>query len=346
MREHNPAIGELADGCRGALGTNRVNRRRTGDGGRGPLTRPPTRAKDPAMPRAAVNGIELEYETFGDPSAPPLFLVMGLGAQMLLWEEDFCGALADAGFFVVRFDNRDVGRSTILAAAGVPNVFEAMQALASGRPVDAPYTLADMADDTVALMRALGVARAHVVGASMGGMIAQTLAIRHPDRLRSMTSIMSTTGDPSLPPATPDAMRVLLTPPPGDREGNVARALAAWKVIGSPQYPADEDRLRDLFGRAFDRGYHPEGVARQMTAIFASGDRTAALRSVTVPTLVIHGAADPLIRVEAGRATAAAIPGAELLVIEGMGHDLPRPLWPQLVDAIGALALRADARAA
>ena len=299
------------------------------------------------MPRAHLpNGIELEYDTFGDPSRPPLVLVMGLGAQMILWEEDFCEALARNGFFVVRFDNRDVGMSTQLDAAGIPNVFEAMQAAAAGRPVTAPYTLADMADDTVALMDVLGIARAHVVGASMGGMIVQTLAIRHPDRLLSMTSIMSTTGDPSLPQATGDALRVLLTPPPGDREGNIARGIEAWKVIGSPGFPPDEERLREMFGRAFDRGYHPAGVARQMAAIMASGDRTAALHAVTVPSLVIHGTADPLIRVESGRATAAAIPGAVLVEIDGMGHDLPRGAWPEIIDAIGALAERASARAA
>jgi pimeloyl-ACP methyl ester carboxylesterase len=298
------------------------------------------------MPRAAVNGIELEYDTFGDRSRPPLVLVMGLGAQMILWEDDFCAQLADAGFFVVRFDNRDIGTSTQIDAGGIPNVFEVMQAAAAGRPVDVPYTLNEMADDTVELMTALGIDRAHVVGASMGGMIAQTVAIRHPDRLLSLTSIMSTTGDPCLPPSTPEAMRVLFTPPPPDRDGNIARGIEAWKVIGSPGFPFDEERMRDIFGRAFDRGYHPAGVARQFAAIVASGDRTAALRDVRVPTLVIHGAADPLIRVEGGRATAAAIPGAQLVVIEGMGHDLPRGVWAEIIDAIGALAERARARAA
>lgn len=299
------------------------------------------------MPRARLaNGIELEYDTFGDPTDPPLVLVMGLGAQMILWEEDFCAALAAAGFHVVRFDNRDVGLSTQLDALGLPNVFEAMQAAFAGKPVSAPYTLDDMADDTVALMDVLGIARAHVVGASMGGMIAQTIAIRHPERLFSMTSIMSTTGDVTLPPATPEAMRVLLTPPPPDREGNIARALEAWKVIGSPKFPLDEERMRTIFERAFDRGYHPAGVARQMTAIMASGDRTAKLGAVRVPSLVIHGDADPLVRIEGGRATAAAIPGAELVVIEGMGHDLPRGVWAEIIDAVGELAERAHARAA
>jgi pimeloyl-ACP methyl ester carboxylesterase len=271
---------------------------------------------------------------------------MGLGAQMILWEEEFCEQLAASGFFVVRFDNRDIGLSTQLDALGMPNVMAAMQAAMTGRPVEAPYTLAEMADDTVALMTALGIARAHIVGASMGGMIAQTVAVRHPERCLSMTSIMSTTGDPTLPQATAEAMTVLLTPPPGDREGNVARAITAWKVIGSPGYPFDEPRMRDLFGRAFDRGYNPAGVARQMAAIMASGDRTAALRSVTVPTLVIHGDADPLVRVEGGRATAAAIAGATLVEIAGMGHDLPVGTWREIIAAIAALAARANARAA
>ena len=298
------------------------------------------------MPRAAVNEIELEYETFGDVSQPPLVLIMGLGAQMILWEDAFCADLAASGFFVVRFDNRDIGLSTQLDGLGIPNVFEAMHAAQSGKPVTAPYTLAEMADDTVALMTKLAITRAHVVGASMGGMIAQTVAIRHPDRVLSLTSIMSTTGDPTLPQATGDALRMLLTPAPLDRAGNVAHMLEAWKVIGSPGYPFDEPGMGAIFERAFDRGHHPGGVARQLTAIMASGDRTSALRSVTAPTLVIHGAADPLIPVAAGHATAEAVPGATLLAIAGMGHDFPRGTWAPIIAAIGDLAKRASARAA
>jgi len=296
------------------------------------------------MPRAHCNGIELEYETFGRRSARPLMLIMGLGAQMILWDEEFCAALAARDFFVVRFDNRDVGLSSKLDGAGVPNVFTAMQAAATGQTVDAPYTLNDMADDTVYLMAALGIDRAHVVGASMGGMIAQTLAIRHPERVLTITSIMSTTGNPEIPPATPEAVRVLLTPLPAEREAYIERLLRAWRVIGSPGFPFDEDRIRARSGRAFDRGYDAAGVARQFVAIIASGSRKDALRALTTPTLVIHGAADPLIRVEGGRDTAEAIPGAELLVIEGMGHDLPRGTWPRVIDAIAAHAAKATGR--
>ncbi len=297
------------------------------------------------MPRIAANGIELEYDTFGRPSARPLVLIMGLGAQMILWDEELCEAFAERDFYVVRFDNRDVGLSTKLDEHGVPNVFTAIQAAATGSPVDAPYTLNEMADDTICLMAALGIDRAHVVGASMGGMIAQTLAIRHPSRLLSMTSIMSTTGNPEVPPATPEAMSVLLTPVPSEREPYIERSLRSWRVIGSPGFPFDEARVRARSGRSFDRAFHPAGVARQLVAIIASGNRKEALGSVTVPTLVIHGDADPLARIEGGRDTAAAIPGAELLVIEGMGHDLPRGAWPRIVGAIDAHARRAVAAA-
>ena len=295
------------------------------------------------MPRARVDDLEIEYDTFGDVNARPLLLIMGLGAQMILWEDEFCEQLAASGFHVVRFDNRDIGQSTQLDHLGIPNVFEAMTAVMAGKPVNAPYSLDEMADDTVALMSALDIARAHVVGASMGGMIAQTIAIRHPERLLSLTSIMSTPGGPGLPPAKPEAMAVLLTPPPADREGNVARAVAAWRVIGSPGFPFDEERIRGIFGRAFDRGYHPAGVARQLAAILKSGSRVEALAGVQVPTLVVHGAEDPLILVEAGRATADAVPGSTLLVIEGMGHDFPVGVWSQI---IGAIADHATARAA
>lgn len=286
------------------------------------------------MPRARANGIELEYESFGRAGDPPLLLVMGLGAQMILWHDEFCGALAERGFHVTRFDNRDVGRSTWLDAAGMPDVLGALAAAGAGQPIDAPYRLSDMAGDAVALLDTLGAGSAHVVGASMGGMIAQTLAIEHPARVRTLTSIMSTTGHPGLPPARPEAMALLMTPMPAERAAQIERSVEASRVIGSPAYPSDPAELRALAERAYDRGVNPPGFARQLVAILASGSRRAALAGVRAPTLVIHGDADTLVPVEAGRDTAAAVPGARLLELAGMGHDLPRALWPAVVDAI------------
>ena len=293
------------------------------------------------MPRARANGIELEYETFGRPSDPPLLLVMGLGAQMIFWHDEFCGRLVERGFHVIRFDNRDVGRSTWLDHLGMPDVMAAMAAAAERRPFDAPYRLSDMAADAAGLLDALDIEQAHVVGASMGGMIAQTLAIEHPRRVRTLTSIMSTTGHPDLPPPRPEAMSLLVTPPPSTREGHIERAVQTSRVIGSPAYPSDPDELRALAARAWDRGVNPPGMARQLTAILASGSRREALRSVRAPALVIHGSDDPLVPVEAGRDTAEALPRAELLEIPGMGHDLPRALWGTLVDAIAKHTERA-----
>jgi pimeloyl-ACP methyl ester carboxylesterase len=285
-----------------------------------------------------VGPVEIAYETFGDQSDPPLLLVMGLASQMLLWHEDLCRALVARGFFVVRFDNRDIGLSTHLHDAPPPDVMAALM----GDTSSASYTLEDLADDTVGLLDGLGLTRpVHVVGASMGGMIAQTLAIRHPERVASLTSIMSTPG-PAIGAPTQEAVAVLLAPPATSREEAVQRSLTAYRVIGSPGYPLDEEWLSGVAGAAYDRAYDPVGVARQLVAIQASGDRTPALRELDVPTLVVHGEDDPLVQVEGGRATAAAVPGAELLVVPGMGHNLPRQLWPQLVDAIAALADRAE----
>ncbi len=292
------------------------------------------------MPRARANGIELEYDTFGRAEDPALLLVMGLGAQMILWHEEFCEALAAHGLHVVRFDNRDVGRSTWLEEAGMPDVVSAMATAQQRQPVRSAYLLRDMAADAAGLLDALEIDAAHLAGASMGGMIAQTLAIEHPARVRTLTSIMSTTGHPDLPAATPAAMAVLLTPAPTERAAAIERSLEVSRTIGSPDFPAAEDELRAQAARAFDRGLNPAGVARQLVAILASGHRRDALGAVQVPTLVIHGAEDPLIPAPAGRDTAAAVPGAELLLIEGMGHDLPRALWPRLVDAIAKHAGR------
>jgi pimeloyl-ACP methyl ester carboxylesterase len=287
-----------------------------------------------------VGEIELAYETFGSAQDPPLLLVMGLATQMIGWPDELCRMLADRGLYVIRFDNRDVGLSTHLDSAGAPDVLAVMGGDRSG----VPYGLADMADDAAGLLDALGLDAAHVVGASMGGMIAQLMVLRHPRRVRSLTSIMSTTGDPAVGTPAEAAIGVLLAPPATDRESAVQRAVDAFRVVGSPGFEFDEAGVRERAGLAFDRAHDPAGVARQMAAVLTTPDRTADLAGVAVPTLVVHGAQDPLVGVSGGRATAAAVPGAELLVVEGMGHDLPRAVLPELADRIGALAARADGR--
>ncbi len=287
---------------------------------------------------APTNGIEIAYETFGDPTGRPLLLVMGLATQMLAWHEEFCGALVDLGFHVVRFDNRDIGLSTHLHDAPPPDVMAAF----GGDTSSASYTVDDLADDAVALLDHLGIDRAHVVGASMGGMIAQTVAIRHPARVASLTSIMSTPS-PAIGSPTQEALAMLFAPPATSREEAVQRARSTYEVIGSPAYPLDVAWLETISGEAYDRAYDPLGVARQLLAIHASGDRTPGLRELSVPTLVVHGDADPLVQVAGGHATAEAVPDAELLVIEGMGHNLPRELWPQITEAIATVADRAAA---
>jgi pimeloyl-ACP methyl ester carboxylesterase len=279
---------------------------------------------------ARVNGIEIVYEEFGDPANETVLLIMGLGVQMLGWDERFCKLLVERGFHVVRFDNRDVGRSTKIEGGSTPDVGAALLGDASS----ASYTLDDMADDTVGLLDHLGIDAANLVGASLGGMIAQTVAIRHPERVLSLTSIMSTTGQQEVGQPHPEAIPALLTPPAADREGYAESVVEAFRVIGTKGVDGSEEFFRQRALRSFDRGYFPEGVARQLLGVIASGDRTAALAKVEVPTLVIHGTADPLIDVSGGKATAAAIPGARLELVEGMGHDLPRPLWPKFIDLI------------
>jgi pimeloyl-ACP methyl ester carboxylesterase len=284
--------------------------------------------------RVAANGIEIVYDTFGEPSAPPMLLVMGLGAQMIAWDDEFCQALAAAGYWVIRFDNRDVGLSTRFEEAGVPDLPTLMQALLQGEEIESPYLLQDMADDAVGLLDAIGVARAHVLGVSMGGMIVQEMAIHHADRVMTMTSIMSSTGNPALPPPTAEAMAVLLKPTSADRASHIESSVAASRVLSGPGLPLDEDQLRVRAGEAFDRGLSPTGTPRQLAAILASGSRKEALKTISVPTLVIHGDADPLVPVEGGIETAEAVPGAELLIIKGMGHSLPPVIWPQVIEKI------------
>ena len=286
---------------------------------------------------APCNGIEIAYQEAGDPAAEPLLLVMGLGTQMLGWDEELCELLADRGFRVVRFDNRDVGRSTMLDDAGVPSRSD----LLLGRRARAAYLLPDMAADAVGLMDHLGIESAHVVGASMGGMIGQTLAIEHPERVRSLVSIMSTTGSRRVGMPTLRAFGLMLAEAPRDRDGYVERVVKTFEFVGSPAYRTDEERLRRIAGEMYDRSHNPRGILRQMHAITASGDRTAKLRSLRLPVAVVHGSRDPLVRSSGGRATARAIPGARLRLLEGMCHDLPRELWPVFADDIVDTAARA-----
>jgi pimeloyl-ACP methyl ester carboxylesterase len=291
-----------------------------------------------AEERATANGIEIAYETIGDPSNPPLLLVMGLGTQLIHWDVELCELFAERDFHVIRFDNRDAGRSTYVDAP-VPNLRRAM----AGLRIDAPYLLADMADDAFGLLDHLGIEAAHVAGASMGGMIAQTMAIRRPERVLSLTSIMSTTGERRVGRPKLRVWGVLLRTAPRDKDAAVEYFVRVFRLIGSKGFPADEDRVRALAAEAYERGQSPAGTGRQLAAIMASGDRTARLRELQVPTLVFHGRDDPLIPFRGGRATADAIPGARLIAVPGMGHDLPRQVWPQLVDAVAETAARASA---
>jgi pimeloyl-ACP methyl ester carboxylesterase len=291
--------------------------------------------------RAQVEGIEIVYETIGDPGDPALLLVMGLGMQLIHWDRELCERFAERGFRVIRFDNRDSGLSTQIDAP-VPNILRAM----AGFPIRAPYLLSDMADDAFGLLDHLGIERAHVAGVSLGGMIAQTMAIRRPERVLSLGSMMSTTGDRRVGTPKLRVWSILMRSAPERREAYIDYFVGVFRRIGSPAYPLDEARVRELAGASFDRSHSPAGTARQLAAILASGSRTRALRQLDVPTVVIHGKADPLIPFRAGVATARAIPGAELLAFPGMGHDLPRELWPRLTDALEKNAERAAAPAA
>ena len=293
-----------------------------------------------------ANGIDLCYEIFGDPAAEPLLLIMGLGAQMIHWDDDFCRQLATRGFRVIRFDNRDIGKSSRLSGGKSLTPLELIKLRFLKIPVAAPYRLIDMARDTVGLMDALGINSAHLVGASMGGMIAQEAAISFPHRLRSLTSIMSTTGNPKVPPPTREAAAMLMAPPPNTKEEYFERFAKTWKVLRVGSFPEDEALDPSRAARTFERGLNPAGVGRQLRAILASGSRKERLRQVKAPTLVIHGTVDPLVRPEGGKDTAASIPGAKLLMIEGMGHALPIPMWPQIIGAIAEHAHGAVKKAA
>jgi pimeloyl-ACP methyl ester carboxylesterase len=277
-----------------------------------------------------VGELELCWQQFGPDEDSPMLMIMGLGAQMTLWPDEVCKLIAVEGFRVIRFDNRDAGRSTVLADAPTGTVPRAL----AGEIPPGSYSLSDMAADAAGLLDALGIEAAHIVGASLGGMIAQTLAIEHPERVLSLASIMSTTGDRSVGEASQAGLEALTAVPPQDRDGYVAALLAARRKIRSPGYPFDEERSRQIAGRSFDRGFHPKGTVRQTIAIILSGDRTERLAEVRVPTVVIHGEDDPLIGVSGGRATAAAIPDSKLVVIPGMGHDWPAGVWEPIAEAI------------
>jgi pimeloyl-ACP methyl ester carboxylesterase len=281
-------------------------------------------------------GISLCYETFGNPSDPALLLIMGLGTQMVAWHEDFCARLVDEGFYVIRYDNRDIGRSTHLKDAPTPTLGQLMM-----RRPPAAYLVEDMANDAAGLLDCLGIERAHVVGASMGGMIAQTLAATRPERGLSLTSIMSTTGSRRVGQPAYRVLPIFLKQAPNDREAFIEHTVTLFETIGSRGIERDDDELREVAGQMFDRGLDPRGTSRQLAAIIASGNRTNALRNITAPTVVVHGTADRLVRPSGGRATAKAIPGAKLVKVEGMGHDMPRAVWDQIVGAIVENARRA-----
>jgi pimeloyl-ACP methyl ester carboxylesterase len=297
------------------------------------------------MARAQANGIHLEYDVAGPANGETILLVMGLGAQMTAWPREFVDALVSKGYRVVWYDNRDVGLSHKFDEAGPADMGAIMQALASGTRPSSAYLLDDMAADAAGLLEALGIEKAHIVGASMGGMIAQMVAANHPEKTLSLTSIMSSTGNRSLPPAKPEAMAVLMTPAAQDFDTRIENAIKSQKVIGSPGYPADENRLRQNAIASQTRMYYPAGFSRQMAAIMASGDRREALKKITAPTTVLHGADDPLVPLEGGEDTAANIAGAELVVIPGMGHDLPLALVDRIADIVDKAAKRAKVAA-
>jgi pimeloyl-ACP methyl ester carboxylesterase len=291
---------------------------------------------------ASVGPVELCYETFGDLGDPAVLLIMGLGTQMLGWRPEFCELIAAEGYFVVRFDNRDVGRSTHFAEHKPPSLRE----LVTRRPKDPAYTLDDMADDAAGLLDTLGLGAAHVVGASMGGMIAQMVAVRHPEKVRSLVSIMSTTGAQRVGRPALKVLPFFLKAPAQERGEAIEGVVKLFGIVGSPGFERDVAATRELAGMSFDRSSDRRGGGRQLAAIFASGNRERQLRTITAPTLVIHGTDDKLVAPSGGRATARAIPGAHLELIRGMGHDLPPGAWGRLVELITAHARIADGRRA
>ena len=287
------------------------------------------------MTNIQANGIRIEYDTFGDDSSPALILISGLSGQMILWDEALCRLLVDRGLYVIRFDNRDAGLSTKMDAMGESEIRSLMAAAWNGEAISIPYEIDDMADDAIGLLDGLDLVKFHVCGASMGGMIAQNIAIRYPDRVLSLISIASSTGNPDIS----FAGRGEVDPPPPmpvphEREANIAYMVSGMRDLSGPGFPFDEKEVRKLAALCYDRSFYPAGSDRQLLAIIASGNRRPALEKLTIPALVIHGDSDPLVPVAAGLDTADAVPNAELLIIEGMGHDLPRGAWPRIVDVI------------
>jgi len=288
--------------------------------------------------QASANGIAIEYETFGSRGGAPVLLIMGLGCQLTFWDDQFCEMLATRGCYVIRFDNRDVGLSSKFDSAGVPDIATLREATTEGRKAAAPYLIEDMATDAIGLLDSLEVDKASVVGLSMGGMIAQAVAIQFPDRVKSLVSIMSATGDPDEPRSDPEVFAQLMAPPPPGRDATIEQSVEISRMLSGPGFPFPEDRIRERAAKAYDRSFHPQGTIRQFAAIIASDSRTQALSDLDLPTLVIHGDADQLIPVGCGQMTAAAIPNARLLQIEGMGHDFPVELAAEVADAVANLA--------
>ena len=296
------------------------------------------------MTQITANTLQIEFESFGPASAPSVLLIMGLGAHLTRWPMELCDALVNRGYRVLRFDNRDSGLSSKLDQALIPDLGAAVR---NGTPMVAPYTLDDMADDSIGLLDALDIAQAHIVGASMGASIAHSVAARYPQRTLSLTSLMSSSGNPALPPPTPAAAMGLFAPLPAsrDRESMIADGIRRYQVFASPGYPIDPQRLRALLEAEYDRSFYPAGVARQLAAIMVNGDRRALLRTIKAPTVVLHGEDDPLIRIECGQDVAANIAGAEMRVVAGLGHDFPPALAETFAAAIDAAAQRSKTQA-
>jgi pimeloyl-ACP methyl ester carboxylesterase len=282
------------------------------------------------MPNVTANGIQIEYDTFGEDSSPALLLIIGAGGQIIYWELEFCESLAKRGLFVIRFDNRDAGLSTKFDEAGIPDMMAAME----GKPVATAYSLDDMAADAVGLLDALGIQKAHICGSSMGGEIAQIISYRYPERVLSLAAIMSSTGNPELPQMKPEVLAAVFKPVPAEREAYIEHNVNLWRMLWSPGFPFDEKRLRRVLAEGYDRSYYPPGMIRQSLAVLKNGYRKSLIASIKAPTLIIHGDEDPLMSVEGGKEMAQLIPGAKLLIINGMGHDMPKEAWPKIIDAI------------